>query len=113
MKKDQKPKLTEAAIDARITAQDGEPSSRNPSVLRPLRSSSSRGQVFTAVQGRYLAFIYIYTRLHGIPPAETDIQRCLSSNSCFLHPTRIDDARARRPHGPAFTRRHIRCTGRK
>ncbi|HEV7240148.1 MAG TPA: hypothetical protein VGQ36_12990 [Thermoanaerobaculia bacterium] len=30
---------------------------------------------FTPLQGRYLSFIYIYTRLHGTPPAEADIQR--------------------------------------
>jgi DNA-binding MarR family transcriptional regulator len=30
---------------------------------------------FTAKQGQYLAFIYAYTRIHGRPPAETDMQR--------------------------------------
>jgi DNA-binding MarR family transcriptional regulator len=30
---------------------------------------------FTTLQGRYLAFIYVYTRLHGRPPAESDLQR--------------------------------------
>ena len=32
---------------------------------------------FTPTQGRYLAFIHAYTKLHGIPPAETDIQRAM------------------------------------
>jgi DNA-binding MarR family transcriptional regulator len=28
---------------------------------------------FTPTQGRYLAFIYAYTSLHGYPPAESEI----------------------------------------
>ena len=31
-------------------------------------------QDYTQRQGQYLAFIHYYTRLHGIPPAEADIQ---------------------------------------
>ena len=30
---------------------------------------------FTETQGQYLAFIDAYTRVHGRPPAETDMQR--------------------------------------
>ena len=30
---------------------------------------------FTDKQGQYLAFIYAYTRIHGRPPAEADLQR--------------------------------------
>jgi DNA-binding MarR family transcriptional regulator len=30
---------------------------------------------FTAPQGRYLAYIYIYTPIHGRPPAESDLQQ--------------------------------------
>src|SRR3954464_4238329 len=30
---------------------------------------------FTDTQGQYLAFIDAYTRVHGRPPAETDMQR--------------------------------------
>jgi repressor LexA len=29
----------------------------------------------TAKQGQYLAFIHYYTKIHGRPPAEADIQR--------------------------------------
>jgi hypothetical protein len=29
---------------------------------------------FTAKQGQYLAFIYNYTKIHGCPPAELDLQ---------------------------------------
>jgi DNA-binding MarR family transcriptional regulator len=30
---------------------------------------------FTAKQGQYLAYIYYYTKIHGRPPAESDVQR--------------------------------------
>jgi SOS-response transcriptional repressor LexA len=36
---------------------------------------SSSGPSFTDKQGQYLAFIDAYTRVHGCPPAETDMQR--------------------------------------
>src|SRR5262245_21628471 len=32
---------------------------------------------FTPTQGRYLAFIHAYTRLHGYPPAESEIAAAL------------------------------------
>ena len=36
---------------------------------------SPAGPSFTDKQGQYLAFIDAYTRVHGRPPAETDMQR--------------------------------------
>ena len=30
---------------------------------------------FTGKQGQYLAFIYYYSKIHGMPPAEADFQR--------------------------------------
>jgi len=30
---------------------------------------------YTKQQGQYLAFIYYYTKIHGCPPAEADMQR--------------------------------------
>ena len=33
-----------------------------------------RNCVFTKLQGQYLAFIDAYTKLHGQPPAEADMQ---------------------------------------
>jgi len=30
---------------------------------------------FTDTQGQYLAFIFLYTKLNGIPPAHADIQK--------------------------------------
>ena len=32
-------------------------------------------RTFTAKQGQYLAFIYYYTKIHGMPPAEADFRR--------------------------------------
>jgi hypothetical protein len=39
----------------------------------------------TKLQGRYLAFIYIYTRLNGRPPAEADIQRFFRVTAPAVH----------------------------
>jgi hypothetical protein len=30
---------------------------------------------YTETQGQYLAFIYYFTKIHGVPPAEADMQR--------------------------------------
>ena len=30
---------------------------------------------YTKRQGQYLAFIYYYTKIHGCPPAEADMQK--------------------------------------
>ncbi len=32
-------------------------------------------QAFTDTQGQYLAFIYYYTKIHSVAPAEADMQR--------------------------------------
>jgi hypothetical protein len=34
-------------------------------------------RTYTATQGQYLAFIYYYAKIHGVPPAEADMQRYL------------------------------------
>jgi len=36
---------------------------------------ASRKDKYTKRQGQYLSFIYYYTKIHGYPPAEADIQR--------------------------------------
>jgi hypothetical protein len=36
---------------------------------------------FTVKQGQYLAFIYYYSKIHGMPPAEADFQRYFSSHT--------------------------------
>src|SRR5687768_9952787 len=40
---------------------------------------------FTETQGQYLAFIDAYTRVHGRPPAETDMQRRFRVSPSSVH----------------------------
>src|SRR5919106_6093561 len=43
------------------------------------------GQSFTDRQGQYLAFIDAYTRVHGRPPAEADMQRHFQVSPPSVH----------------------------
>lgn len=40
---------------------------------------------YTYKQGQYLAFIYLYTKLHKRPPAELDIQRYFQAMPPSVH----------------------------
>lgn len=40
---------------------------------------------FTELQGQYLAFIAAYTKLHGRPPAEADLQRYFKVTPPSVH----------------------------
>jgi Mn-dependent DtxR family transcriptional regulator len=40
---------------------------------------------YTPRQGQYLAFIYYYTKIHGVPPAETDMQRYFRVSPPAVH----------------------------
>lgn len=40
---------------------------------------------YTPRQGQYLAFIYYYTKIHGQPPAEADIQRYFKVSPPSVH----------------------------
>ena len=40
---------------------------------------------YTPKQGQYLAFIYYYTKIHGRPPAQTDIQRYFKVTPPTVH----------------------------
>jgi Mn-dependent DtxR family transcriptional regulator len=40
---------------------------------------------YTPRQGQYLAFIYYYTKIHGVPPAETDMQRYFRVSPPSVH----------------------------
>jgi len=40
---------------------------------------------YTPKQGQYLAFIYYYTKIHGRPPAEADIQRYFKVTPPTVH----------------------------
>ena len=45
----------------------------------------SRKGKYTKRQGQYLAFIYYYTKIHGYPPAEADIQRYFKVSPPSVH----------------------------
>lgn len=49
------------------------------------RRSSRPPARFTERQGKYLAFIDTYTKLHGRPPAQTDIQRHFKVSPPSVH----------------------------
>ncbi|NQT60537.1 MAG: MarR family transcriptional regulator [Bacteroidetes bacterium] len=40
---------------------------------------------FTKKQGQYLAFIYYYTKMHGQPPAERDMQMYFRVSPPTIH----------------------------
>jgi Mn-dependent DtxR family transcriptional regulator len=40
---------------------------------------------YTPKQGQYLAFIYYYTKINRIPPAETDMQRYFRTSPPAVH----------------------------
>jgi len=40
---------------------------------------------YTPRQGQYLAFIYYYTKIHGYPPAEADIQQYFKVSWSSIH----------------------------
>jgi Mn-dependent DtxR family transcriptional regulator len=40
---------------------------------------------FTGKQGQYLAFIYNYTKIHGRPPAEADMQYYFAVSPPAVH----------------------------
>src|SRR5687768_13445360 len=48
-------------------------------------SITSGGHSFTEKQGQYLAFIYLYTRVQGRPPAEADLQRYFRVSAPTVH----------------------------
>lgn len=40
---------------------------------------------YTPRQGQYLAFIYYYTKIHGYPPAEADMQKYFKVSPPSVH----------------------------
>jgi len=40
---------------------------------------------YTETQGQYLAFIYYYAKLHGVPPSEADMQRYFNVSPPSVH----------------------------
>jgi repressor LexA len=48
-------------------------------------NTPSVASTYTSTQGRYLAFIYYYTKIHGVPPAEADLQRYFRVSPPAVH----------------------------
>jgi repressor LexA len=40
---------------------------------------------YTPRQGQYLAYIYYYTKIHGVPPAEADMRRYFRVSPPAVH----------------------------
>ena len=54
--------------------------------LQSSNSDSSEGRRrYTKTQGQYLAFIYYYTKLNGLPPAERDMERYFGTSPPSVH----------------------------
>jgi ubiquinone/menaquinone biosynthesis C-methylase UbiE len=47
--------------------------------------SQSASEKYTPTQGQYLAYIYHYTKLHGRPPAEADMQSFFQTSPPSVH----------------------------
>jgi repressor LexA len=63
-----------AGIEDTVTDEDIEP-----------QATVTEAKPFTAKQGQYLAFIYYYTKIHGRPPAEADLQRFFRVTPPVVH----------------------------
>jgi len=42
-------------------------------------------RTYSTIQGQYLAFIHYYTKIHGVPPAEADMQRYFRVSPPAVH----------------------------
>jgi DNA-binding MarR family transcriptional regulator len=53
--------------------------------MRTTFRSSVTKKPYTAKQGQYLAFIFHYTKIHRVAPAETDMQRYFRVSPPSVH----------------------------
>jgi hypothetical protein len=53
--------------------------------FRPSGGHDIGAEPFTKLQGQYLAFIVAYTKVHGVPPAEADLQRYFKVTPPTVH----------------------------
>ncbi len=51
----------------------------------PAETVVHESKPFTAKQGQYLAYIYYYTKIHGRPPAKSDLQRFFRVTPPVVH----------------------------
>ena len=54
-------------------------------ILTHTRTGDPVAADYTPKQGQYLAFIYYYTKVHRVPPAETDMQRYFQTTPPAVH----------------------------
>jgi repressor LexA len=53
--------------------------------IHPSRAGAGQPLSFTAKQGQYLAFIFHYTKVHRIAPAESDMQKYFRVSAPSVH----------------------------
>jgi DNA-binding MarR family transcriptional regulator len=53
--------------------------------LKLLPAAVDVGRGFTGKQGQYLAFIYYFTKIHGVSPAESDLQKFFKVSPSAVH----------------------------
>jgi DNA-binding MarR family transcriptional regulator len=71
----------------------------------PAETVAHTSKPFTAKQGQYLAYIYYYTKIHGRPPAESDLQRFFRVTPPVVHQMiKTLDARGPIEHQPGAAR---------
>jgi hypothetical protein len=71
-------------LKVRIVDSSGEDSFEVSIVPAP-KLDPSAAPSFTAKQGQYLAFIYNYTKIHGLAPAEGDLERYFRVSPPSIH----------------------------
>jgi len=50
-----------------------------------MKSDPKSKKQYTQKQGQYLAFIYYYTKIHGIPPSEADMLNYFKASPPSVH----------------------------
>lgn len=73
------------AVYKRLAKVEREYTDEEPIKPQPSTGSVPAAPSFTAKQGQYLAFIYYYTKLHGVPPAEADFRQYFRVTPPVVH----------------------------
>ena len=74
-------RVLDAVCERLVRLLDGhtdDPPAQPPTMVQPK-------PLFTAKQGQYLAFIYCYTKIHRVSPAEADLQRYFRVTAPAVH----------------------------
>lgn len=53
--------------------------------MKLLSTAVDLGRSFTGKQGQYLAFVYYFTKIHGVSPAESDLQNFFKVSPSAVH----------------------------